>query len=275
MAEKATLAESFGPLLARWTDSRHFDGVDGVEGAAGDTDILHINEAATFAGLSGRTTPAGWAPPDGAARTDWTGTRADERQVGSKDDDTLNGAGGDDRLIGKGGSDLLIGGSGHDVARGSGGGDTLIGGGGDDKLIGGGGSDDLAGRAGIDDLRGGRGRDQMSGGAGDDKLRDGRGHDISRGGAGDDRFFDGKGNDTFNGGTGDDVFVFDADVGGGNDTIEVRLIDDDQINLLNFGAITFRVVQRSADTYVARVDDRNLTIHFDQGATIADALDLF
>jgi Ca2+-binding RTX toxin-like protein len=118
----------------------------------------------------------------------------------------------------------VYGGSGADVIIGNSLNNFITGGLGNDGLIGWGGNDTINGENGNDDIDGGDGNDSLIGGAGNDVFTAGLGNDSIIGGLGDD---------ALNGQSGNDVFVIDADVdfgldtiteivGGGNDTIDLR-----------------------------------------------------
>src|SRR6185436_3411035 len=77
---------------------------------------------------------------------------------------------------------------------------------------GGTGNDSLTGSAGANTLSGGAGTDTLNGGLGTDTLNGGAGDDTLNGGAG-------TSNDVLSGGTGNDVFVVDASLALGDDTI--------------------------------------------------------
>ncbi|MBP7002325.1 calcium-binding protein [Amaricoccus sp.] len=116
------------------------------------------------------------------------------------------------------------------------GGLTLVGGPGADDLAGGDLADRIRGRGGNDDLRGRSGDDRILGDRGCDTIKTGAGDDTVRGGAGRDRIGGGTGDDALHGGRGCDRFVFcarfgddvildfDADLRGGQDRIDLRLL---------------------------------------------------
>jgi Ca2+-binding RTX toxin-like protein len=81
-----------------------------------------------------------------------------------------------------------------------------------ENVTGGTGNDSLTGSAGANTLSGGAGTDTLNGGLGTDTLNGGAGDDTLNGGAG-------TSNDVLSGGTGNDVFVVDASLALGDDTI--------------------------------------------------------
>ena len=81
------------------------------------------------------------------------------------------------------------------------------------------------------------GDDAITGGGGHDNLIAGDGNDTIAGGAGNDTISGGDGNDEMSGGTGADVFYF-AD-GHGNDTITDFDVDEDVLELSEFGIDSF------------------------------------
>ena len=106
---------------------------------------------------------------------------------GSRRDDRLLGTAGDDVICARGGDDRIAGGGGEDAVYGDAGDDRLGGGSGDDTLYGDAGDDRLRGGAGADVLSAGPGRDRLAGGAGGDHAEGGAGRDGCAGDAADDR----------------------------------------------------------------------------------------
>jgi|GEM_PF-3105494 len=102
-----------------------------------------------------------------------------------------------------------------------------------DRISGLKGDDRLDGFDGGDRLVGGRGADLLNGGRGNDTLVGGQGADLLNGGRGNDTLSGGKGPDTLKGGSGRDVFVFDAKMNEGRDTIEDFNARSDTIRIMN------------------------------------------
>ncbi len=118
----------------------------------------------------------------------------------------------------------VIGSQGNNVLTGDGYGNVLKGLAGDDSLSGGIAADNLDGGDGNDYLDGGDHNDIMFGGAGNDTLYGGAGDDRLNGGTGNDLFGTGMGNDRIilQAGFGNDsVNLFDADVAGGQDVLDI------------------------------------------------------
>jgi hypothetical protein len=92
------------------------------------------------------------------------------------------------------------------------------------------GNDTINGSYGSDVLRGGAGNDTLRGIAGDDQIDGGPGDDTIHGGADNDTVIGGPGRDSING-DGD----YSGSVGGGNDTIQARDGEIDQV-ACGFGA---------------------------------------
>jgi Ca2+-binding RTX toxin-like protein len=107
-----------------------------------------------------------------------SGTRRDDRLIGTELNDVIRGLAGADRLLGRGSYDSLMGGFGNDVLLGGAGDDGLYGDRGSDRLVGGYGRDALYGGSGDDLLEGGGGSDQLSGGTGADRFNGGAGDDF-------------------------------------------------------------------------------------------------
>jgi len=105
-------------------------------------------------GGSGAASP-GTTLPGGGRRI--TGSRGNDRIVGTPGDDVIFCGDGDDRVLGRGGDDYIDCGSGND---------TVNSGPGRDRVL---------GRSGNDFIRGGAGEDQLAGGGGNDRIdaRDG------------------------------------------------------------------------------------------------------
>ncbi len=152
-------------------------------------------------------------------------------------DDSVSGNQGTDKLWGQGGADKLSGGGGNDKLYGGLGADVLSGGAGRDKLFGGNSLDRLYGNGGNDALFGNNGNDKLYGNLGNDRLLGGGGNDLMLGGGGNDKLTGGKGNDFMRGGAGSDVFVFNASIDEGTDTIGDFTVGADLIRI--GGGITF------------------------------------
>ncbi|RAK09477.1 hypothetical protein ATI53_106714 [Salipiger aestuarii] len=177
-----------------------------------------------------------------------TGAQTFEGTVG---DDRVSGGAGIDSLSGDDDSRIALGGD-FDVS--ADGGDTIFGGAGNDEIHTGSWSDadnglpnaqtgrvsDWAGGGADDDrVRGGNGADLLNG---DDSLYGADGDDLLVGNGGDDVIFGGPGldiigggSDRITGGTGADEFHFDA--GTGSDIVMDFTPDQDEISLLDGGAI--------------------------------------
>ena len=191
------------------------------------------------------------APIIGTAGNDTLeGSGEADRIQGRRGSDLIHAGGGDDLILGgdttrdaADAADTIFGDDGIDRAYGAGGDDKLYGGDGDDTLSGGYGNDTVFGEAGDDRLEAGVDDDTVYGGDGNDVVSGDDGHDTVFGGAGDDRVRALGGADELYGGEGDDLFVIrdltdsnptngiatihDFDAPGGNDRIELRLVDAD------------------------------------------------
>jgi ELWxxDGT repeat protein len=159
-------------------------GDDNINGGAGINTFLEIGDV-NFTATDGTLTGLG---------TDTFTNIQTVQLLGGSSDNTINAATLTTRalLYGRDGNDILTGGTANDVLYGENGDDTLTGGDGYDILI------------------GGEGNDTFLGGAGNDYLNGGAGNDILTGE---------NGNDTLIGGDGNDIYVIDADVHTGTDTI--------------------------------------------------------
>ncbi|MCV6591360.1 MAG: calcium-binding protein, partial [Silicimonas sp.] len=199
------------------------DGVDTIDGGAGDGDWIDYAFTANKGGFQGaiinfaannfRDTHGVfdvvsnienvWGSEFGDSVIGKNGT--DHEFQGNDGNDTLTGADGDDLLGGGNESDTLRGGAGSDTLEGGAEGDRLEGGAGGDSLVGGDGNDiAFGGGTEADTLDGGRGSDLLFGEQGNDLLNGGDGFDNLRGGGGDDTMDGGNGNDSLYGGNGND-----------------------------------------------------------------------
>ena len=163
----------------------------------------------------------------------FTGTKGNDKIVGStsidkiwglEGDDTIDGLSGDDEIVGGDGSDTIDGGDGNDSIWGGLGNDILIGGAGNDYLQADGGNDTVYGDAGNDKIFGISGDNKLYGGLGDDELIGGSGNEYIEAGEGNDHVWTGAGNNTVYGGAGNDELAGGAgtdylDGGDGNDNI--------------------------------------------------------
>lgn len=217
------------------------DGNDWVDAGAGDDTLLGGMGDDDLLGRGGDDSILGGAGHD--------------HMVGADGNDTLEGGTGNDTFGGGQGNDVFIGGEGHDYGGGGDGNDSIDAGAGNDLFSAGWGNDTidggegdnwLAGSYDADEITSGSGNDTIGGGTGDDTISSGGGHDnigagdgnddvtagagndFLGGGDGNDTLNGGDGNDTLNGGWGDDqltgganadVFMFNAYLAGGDDTV--------------------------------------------------------
>ncbi|MEH2248574.1 MAG: calcium-binding protein [Nostoc sp.] len=169
-------------------------------------------------------------------RLEITGTKYDDKIVGSNGNDTINGGTGNEGFEGTGGNDTISGGTGDDILGGTGGNNTINGGTGNDTINGGtGGNDTIDGGTGDDllsysvyatggitttinattnigSITAGTNvvsyknieRLNISGTIYDDNIVGNNGNDTFSGGVT-------IGNDTIDGGTGDDLLSYDFD----------------------------------------------------------------
>lgn len=156
------------------------------------------------------------------------GGAGDDYIYGQNGSDVINGGADNDTMIGNNGEDTMNGDAGNDSIKGGFNWDTIDGGAGDDTVLGQNGYDTVSGGLGDDSVLGNNGRDRLYGNAGEDTVLGGSGNDFMHGGPDNDTMMGGTGRDTIIGGFGDDVltgdngpdlFVFNPDVGTGDDTI--------------------------------------------------------
>ncbi len=257
--------------------------------AGGGNDLVRTIERGgslpglTILGDAGNDTISGGSGSDKL----FGGTGNDRIVAGAGDDrvdagagaDTVLGGAGVDSVVGGDGDDVLLGEAGDDVLLGGVGNDRLDGGAGDDRLDGNAGHDILLGAAGNDRLNGNDGADQLLGGAGDDFLFSGAGADAIDGGAGDDTLdggadndvmTGGAGNDTQSGGLGDDLYLFNADLALGFDTL-IELAGQG-IDGLNFSATTALGVAVDLGSASLQVANVNLALALSAGDTFENAV---
>ena len=167
-----------------------------------------------------------------------------ENASGGSGDDTVTGNDLGNALDGNAGDDDIDSGAGNDTVDGNSGADDIETVSGANTIYGSSGFDDIQGGSGIDTIFGGSGDDQINGGNGNDNLFGGRGDDDISGGGGSDRITGGMGADELTGGNGADDFIFeftsDSLTGAGNrDTITDFQVGTDDIDLTNFGGLSF------------------------------------
>ncbi|MEQ9695970.1 calcium-binding protein [Shimia sp. SDUM112013] len=206
----------------------------------------------------------------GATSVAGTGNALRNMIVGNANNNVLRGLDGNDNLIGGGGNDTLFGGADHDKLHGGAGADELSGGDGNDKLHGGSGNDTVLGGNGNDTLCPGLGDDLLIGGAGNDFLSGNAGADTVYGGAGNDRYividtldtiveYADEGHDvvhawadvTLSDHVEDIVFLGNADIGGGGNDLDNRVIGNAGNNALSGGAGDDHLNGRTGDDTIA------------------------
>ncbi|MCI2398320.1 Ig-like domain-containing protein [Aliiroseovarius sp. N1Y82] len=232
-------------------DQNQIDGMDYVDGGAGDDIIQTGDDRDTILGGTGNDTiDAGIDDDtvDGGEGDDYIegGHGSDNIDGGAGNDVIWGGEGpgtdplniidaidpvpnnGIDTIHGGDGNDIIYGQDDDDILYGDAGQDFIDGGIDDDEIHGGDAADTLLGGQGNDVIFGDDGRDIIDGGEGDDVVDGGRGSDQIYGGAGDDVLDGGTGGDFIDGGEGDDTVIGttgrDTLLGGaGDDTITAGL----------------------------------------------------
>jgi Ca2+-binding RTX toxin-like protein len=117
----------------------------------------------------------------------------------------------------------------------------------------------------FENATGGAKDDQLTGNALANILTGNAGNDTLDGAAGNDTLTGGAGNDTLEGGEGNDVYVFDADVALGSDTVS----DVSGVDLFNFSATTLQAVSVNLSSVAAQVVNSFLTLTLSPGTSVA------
>ncbi|MCP5091747.1 MAG: matrixin [Gammaproteobacteria bacterium] len=155
-----------------------------------------------------------------------------------------------ENAVGGTGADEILGNEAANSLSGLGGSDTLYGGSGKDSLYGDIGVDSLYGGDDKDKLFGGDGNDILFGDGADDRLFGGDSNDSLAGGDGADKLVGGLGDDMLDGGTGIDVFVYNASIYQGTDTITGFVNGSELIEISNAMIGDLTISKDRANTYV-------------------------
>lgn len=190
--------------------------------------------ASASAALEGDPCPEGMNRIEGTAGDDvLVGTNEADCILGLEGNDQIEGRNGDDVLVGGPGNDTISGGNGQDTIIGGEGDDSIDAGNGDDVVSGGPGNDTLIGHNGVDLVEGDGGNDVIHAGSGDDQVLGGDGNDVAVGGKGNDVVDGGEGSDACDGAGCESAEpgMGDCDCGEGQQCIEatglcVYCIDD-------------------------------------------------
>ena len=226
------------------------DGVDSVQGGAGDDLINGTDSNDTLAGNDGNDAIYGNAGNDtldgGVGDDTLEGGDGEDQIYGGEGNDEISGGGAYDYIQGGAGNDVIDGGDGNDIIYGHTGDDVLSGGAGDDTIDGGADSDiaqyanaevgnfefdydsatdtytvtDRTGAEGTDTLTGveqvsfdGKVYDLVHGASGDDTITGTNANEIIVGLDGDDELAGGAGDDVLLGGDGSDTVMFTGNYG--------------------------------------------------------------
>jgi len=114
-------------------------------------------------------------------------------------------------------------------------------------------------------LTGGAGSDILIGGSGNDSLVGAAGNDTLDGGTGNDTLNGGAGNDTLVGGANNDLYVFDADVAIGTDTIDES---GGGVDTLDFTSTTTKALTIDLSLGTVQIVHLNHSLILGSGATI-------